>query len=73
MMSRPCIVSRKYHNGKAWVIEDVGPATFHQFGADYEEFSEGFAPFTTAVVEFPNGQVDMVRAERVRFTDVEAP
>jgi hypothetical protein len=49
----------------AW--EEVGEAFFHGFGSDYEESSEGFGNFSTAIVEWPTGQIEMVRADKIRF------
>ena len=51
----------------AW--EDAGIALFHQFGANYEESSEGFGNYSTAIVEWPDGKVEMVMADRIRFLD----
>lgn len=44
-----------------------GEALFHQFGVNYEEFEEGPGNYTTAIVEWPDGQVESVPAEHVRF------
>ena len=44
-----------------------GEALFHQFGASYEEFEMGPGNFTTAIVEWPDGRVESVPAEHVRF------
>lgn len=49
--------------------EEVGEAVFHGFGVDYEESSEGFGNYSTVIVEWPTGQVEMVRADKIRFLD----
>lgn len=48
---------------------------FHCWGSDYEEFDVGGGTFTAAVIEFPDGTVELIRADMVRFTDItpEAP
>lgn len=48
---------------------ELGEATFHQFGIDYQEFSEGPGNFSIAIIEYPDGRVDSVRPERIRFLD----
>jgi hypothetical protein len=50
---------------RSW--EEVGEALFHGFGSDYEESSEGFGNFSTAIVEWPDGKIEMVRADKIRF------
>lgn len=54
-----------------WVREVIGQALFHQFGVDYEEFEAGPGNFTAAVIEWPEGQVELVRADRIRFLTVD--
>lgn len=49
--------------------EEVGEAVFHGFGVDFEESSTGFGNYSTAIVEWPTGQVEMVRADKIRFID----
>ena len=48
-------------------LEPVGEAGFHQFGVGYEGFEAGPGNFTTAIVEWPDGRVESVPAEHVRF------
>ena len=50
-----------------WKLEEIGEATFHQFGTDYEEYETGPGNYTTAIVEWPDGRVESVRPEWVRF------
>lgn len=72
---RKVIVSRYVQpppvNGVAqkWALTEQGQAMFHQFGVNYEEFENGPGNYSTAIVEWPNGEVESVRAEHVRFVD----
>ena len=50
-------------------IEDKGVAVFHQFSVDYVEFESGPGNFSTAIVEWPDGKVESVPVEYVRFLD----
>ena len=52
-----------------YVLTPKGEALFHGFGVDYEEFETGPGNYSTALVEWPNGQVESVRADHVRFLD----
>ena len=52
-----------------WQFVDKGVAVFHQFGVDYEEFENGPGNYSTALVEWPDGTVESVRADRIRFMD----
>ena len=54
---------------QAWQLVDKGEAKFHQFGVDYEEFETGPGNYSTAIVEWPDGTVESVRADRVQFLD----
>jgi hypothetical protein len=44
-----------------------GEAVFHQFGSTYEEFDNGAGNQTTAIVEWPDGQVEEVPAGHIKF------
>lgn len=44
-------------------------ATFHQFGMDYEEFTDGPGPFSTAIVEYSDGTVGNVPVEMIQFVE----
>ena len=59
-----------------WVNKGIGlgwekvvdhEATFLSFGPDYEEFQSGCGMFTCAVLELDDGQVEMVRADLIKF------
>ena len=54
--------------GQSWrLVERDGLAVFHQFGVDYEEFETGAGNFSVAIIEWSDGQVEMVRADRIKF------
>ena len=52
---------------REWKMVEKGEALFHSFGTDYEEFESGPANYAVAIVEWPNGQIEIVRADRIRF------
>ena len=47
----------------------VGHGIFHQFGLDYEQFENGAASYSTAIVEMPDGSVRNVPADLIVFND----
>ncbi len=71
MEQRKVIVSHMVgHNTNGrmkYVLEPKGVALFHQFGVGYEEFESGPGNYTTAVVEWPDGQVENVTVEHIKF------
>lgn len=56
----------KGDDGK-WYLADKGEALFHCFGVNYEEFESGPGNFSIAIVEYPDGTLDTVPIEYVRF------
>lgn len=70
-MMRKVEVSRRVRrevDGRVhWEFEAIDTARFHQFGVDYEEFENGVGNYTTAVIEWPDGRVESVPADHVRF------
>jgi len=50
-------------------LKETREADFHGWGNDYEELESGTGNYTVAVVEFDDGTIEMVRADRVRFLD----
>lgn len=52
---------------REWKMVEKGEALFHSFGADFEEFENGPGNFSAAIVEWPSGQIELVRADRIRF------
>ena len=44
-------------------------AYFHQFGVDYDEYEEGPAMFSTAIVELGSGDLESIPVELIRFTN----
>ena len=67
-MRKVMVVDNLHRDGK-WQLVDRGEAVFHSFGLDYEEFSDSACGYSAAIVEWPDGKVEMVRADRVRFLD----
>lgn len=48
---------------------DDGTALFHQWGINYEEFENGGASFSTAIIERDDGKVENIAAEMIVFVD----
>lgn len=44
-----------------------GVAVFHQFGSSYEEFENGPANYTTAIIERADGSVQAINADMIQF------
>ena len=40
---------------------------FRQFGVNYEEFETGPGNYTTAVVELPDGNIENIPVEQIKF------
>ena len=57
------------HPRKFNVKVDAGEALFHQFGVAYEEFENGPGNFSTAIIEFPDGHVESICVEMIRFLE----
>jgi len=53
-----------------WTTLEKGEAVFHQWGVDYEELEGGPGNFSAAIVEYADGSVDVVRADRIKFLAV---
>jgi hypothetical protein len=66
---RKVIVSEYKANGSKWEKKEKGVASFHSFGVNYEQFEGGPGHFSTAIVEYPDGQVDNVPVEMIRFIE----
>ena len=47
----------------------VGEGRFHQFGVDFQQFEEGGASFSSAIVEMPDGSVMNVPVDMIKFVD----
>jgi hypothetical protein len=54
---------------KEYVLEPKGEALFHQFGVCYEEFDGGPGNYSTVIVEWPDGQLENVSVDRVKFVE----
>ncbi len=46
-----------------------GVAVFHQFGSDIEEYHEGAATYSTAIIERKNGTVENVPVGLIQFIE----
>lgn len=46
---------------------EVGEAIFHQFGLGCEETDQGPINFSTAIIEKPDGTVENIPVELIRF------
>ena len=53
---------KTYHS-----LVEVGEATFHQFGVNYEEFDSGAGNFSTAIIELDDGTIENVPVETIKF------
>jgi hypothetical protein len=51
-------------------LEEKGVATFHGFGLDHVEEK---VSYSVAIVEWPNGEVEAVNVELIRFLVSEVP
>jgi hypothetical protein len=68
---RRVAVSGRRQNEQTRLFETVvlGEAWFHGWGVNYEEFENGPGNFTAAIVEWPDGKIELVFAENVQFAD----
>lgn len=48
-------------------VQEVGPALFHQWGCEFEEFEGGPGNCTVAIVEFPDGSIKTVLPQDIKF------
>lgn len=46
---------------------DRGVATFHAWGHDYEEFENNAGNYSVAIIEWPDGTVETVKPENIKF------
>ncbi len=68
MMKQVIYSEYKRREGEKHIsLIEIGEATFHQFGVDYEEFDCGPANFTTAVIELDDGTIKNVPVQTIRF------
>ena len=67
MKQRPCKFKRWKGNDEHEWIEGV----FHEWGTGYEEFEEGPGNYTCAIIELPDGTIEMPMADDIQFLDKE--
>ena len=48
---------------------ELTSAIFHQFGVGYDEIGDTVGQFTTAIIEYADGQLDNVPVELIRFVE----
>ncbi len=54
-------------------IGEKGTALFHQWGIDVIEYPETAAIFTVAIVEWPDGHIETVKPDMIKFVLDPAP
>ena len=52
-----------------WEKAEKGEAVFHQFSTDHEEFEDGPGNYPAAIIEWPDGQLESVHVNFLRFVD----
>lgn len=52
---------------RKYELEPKGEAVFHEFGVNFEEIEGGPGNFSTAIVEWPDGHIEGVPLDCVRF------
>ena len=52
-----------------WKDGTKSEALFHQFGLELMESSDGNASYSVAIVEYPDGSVESVCLQYIRFLD----
>lgn len=57
-MNRPVIINK---------LGTKREAVFHGFGLDFEELNDGVGNYTVAIVELPDGTVELVPVGLVQF------
>ena len=63
------VMVMEFKNGE---LAEKGEAVFHQFGCDFMQFDDGNVNYSTAIVEWPNGSVENIPVQCIRFLDVVA-
>ena len=53
-----------------WQKDFENAGLFHQWGTSYEEFESGAGNFTVAIVEMPDGTIEQVLPENLKFVDL---
>lgn len=72
MIDKRKVVVYEYQKAKGQTYYEkvsVGNGLFHQFGTDYEQFENGAASYSTAIVEMPDGSVKSVPVELIVFNN----
>lgn len=61
--------NRKIGTG-CWEDGFPNAGLFHQWAAAYEESSDGFGNYTVALVEMPDGTIEQVLPQNIKFVDL---
>ena len=74
-MTRPVMLYEYWRPDDAkwndpWGKRKIGVATFHQWGAEYEEFEAGPGNASVAIIEMPDGEVRTIQPNLIKFTDI---
>ena len=68
-MRKVTVIDKIYVGNAKYQITERPGAMFHSFGVDYEEFENGPGTYSVAIVEWPDGTIETVRADRIRFDE----
>ena len=63
---RKCIV-KVYEKAVGAYVEKE--AIFHQWGCNCIEYKDGAGNYSAAIIEYPDGQIAVLAAECVKFTE----
>ena len=61
------MLNRKVKVFKGWDKKDFTIALFHEWGVDYDEFTNYAGNYSTAIVEMEDGKVRNVRVGLIEF------
>jgi hypothetical protein len=62
------VFDTKFENGH-WVKYHKGYAKFLHWGINYDEFESGPGHYTAAIVMWPDGTIDYIRANLIKFVN----
>jgi len=67
---RPVVILKRIRSFGNVTYGDGPTGVFHGWSVDLDEFDNGVGTYAVAIVELPDGTVQLPRADMVRFTDV---
>jgi len=62
---------KQLDNTNCWEKDFLHEGLFHQWGNAYEESTAGFGNYTVALIEMPDGTIESVLPDNVRFSESE--